>query len=223
MKKVFVLILLFSLTGCAAQTSVPNTENTQTDSKIQDNAAEIQAEDSDSVNGSFFSLNGKSQNTKDTEKQTNTQESKTKHKKEDANISSSSTCSLKDTEEPHKHNWKQQYKTIYHEPIHDTRYVIDETAWDETIPIYEMREHIICNVCRNDLTVLGSAGISDHLKQHSLRGEGGSWRSEWIQEVVDYEVIHHPETGHNEQIVVQESYEEKVPDGMICSICKTTK
>lgn len=54
MKKVFVLILLFSLTGCAAQTSVPNTENTQTDPKIQDNAAEIQAEDSDSVNGQFF-------------------------------------------------------------------------------------------------------------------------------------------------------------------------
>ena len=54
MKKVFVLILLFSLTGCAAQTSVPNTENTQTDPKIQDNAAEIQVEDGDSVNGSVF-------------------------------------------------------------------------------------------------------------------------------------------------------------------------
>ena len=86
MKKVFVLILLFSLTGCAAQTSVPNTENTQTDSKIQDNAAEIQAEDSDLVNSSVFSLNGKSQDAKDTEKQTNTQESKTKHKEEDANV-----------------------------------------------------------------------------------------------------------------------------------------
>ena len=223
MKKVFVLILLFSLTGCAAQTSVPNTENTQTDPKIQVNAAEIQAEDSDSVNGSFFSLSDKIQNVKDTEKQTNTQESKTKHKKEDANVFSSTTNPLKDTEEPHKHNWKQQYKTVYHEPVYETRYVIDETAWDESIPIYEMREHVICNVCGNDLTVLGSAGISDHLKQHSLRGEGGSWRSEWIQEVVDYEVIHHPETGHNEQIVVQESFEEKVPDGMICSICKSTK
>lgn len=77
-------------------------------------------------------------------------------------------------------------------------WVVDKTAWTETVPVYESVEISICNVCGADIT----GNTSAHNKQHMLAGEESGYHSEVRQAKVGEKVVEHPEEGHWEDVVV---------------------
>lgn len=115
----------------------------------------------------------------------------------------------------HKHEWVEQFKTIHHDAVYENKYVVDHPAWDEQVPITEMKAHSICNTCGADIT----NHAVEHL-ENNLNCVG--YHTEWIEEVVGYDTVHHPEQGHNEQVLVKDAWDEKVSAGYKCS-CGATK
>ncbi len=107
----------------------------------------------------------------------------------------------------HTHNWQPQYST-------ESTYVVDQAAWDETVsePVYETIDKTICNTCGVDIT----GQIDDHVYNHMVNGENGSYRveSETIQTGTNTYTIHHDEVGHYE--------DSQVLTGYVCS-CGATK
>ena len=101
-----------------------------------------------------------------------------------SNNNSSNSNNSKPTE--HTHNWVAQYKTVSVPEKGHNEQVLVKDAWDEQVPITEMKEHSICNQCGADIT----ADPWGHNKQHALNYEAGGFHSVWIEEVTGYNTIH---------------------------------
>lgn len=117
-----------------------------------------------------------------------------------SNNSGSSSNNSKPAE--HTHNWVA---------VTETRTVVDQAAYDEQVPVTEMREHEICSSCGADLT---GTDASAHVYQHMINGDDkGGWHSEWREEVTGYQTVHHDAVTHTETVTT----------GYRCSICGATK
>lgn len=68
------------------------------------------------------------------------------------------------------------YKEVYHEAETETVWVVDKEAVTEKIPLYYKAVKDICNVCGADMT----GNVDQHLDNHVLNGEGGSYHAEYI-------------------------------------------
>ena len=90
--------------------------------------------------------------------------------------------------------------------VTETRTVVDQPAYDERVPITEMREFSICSTCGADIT--GHA--VEHLED-SLNCQG--YHSEWREVVTGYQTEHHDAVTHTETITT----------GYRCSECGKTK
>ena len=126
--------------------------------------------------------------------------------------SSGNNSSVENTEKPSTPAQKPQEQPkpqekpkdpVWHPPVMDKRWVVDQAAWDEVIqePVYQMVEHTICSTCKADIT----GWAVQHLEESI--GCGG-YSSEWRQEQTGTttHTIHHDEVGHWEEYVVQEGY-----------------
>ena len=117
-----------------------------------------------------------------------------------SNNSSSNSSSSKPAE--HTHNWVA---------VTETRTVVDQPAYDEQVPVTEMKEHEICNQCGADLTGLD---IVAHFKNSYFNGGNcGGFHSEWREEVTGYQTVHHDAVTHTETVTT----------GYRCSTCGATK
>ncbi|MBS6454482.1 MAG: hypothetical protein KH376_01865 [Holdemanella biformis] len=117
-----------------------------------------------------------------------------------SNNSSSNSSSSKPAE--HTHNWVA---------VTETRTVVDQPAYDEQVPVTEMREHEICSSCGADLT---GTDTSAHIYQHMINGDDkGGWHSEWREEVTGYQTVHHDAVTHTETVTT----------GYRCSTCGASK
>ncbi len=133
----------------------------------------------------------------DSSNKSNTSESK---KYNTASTSSNSSSSSKPAE--HTHDWVA---------VTETRTVVDQAAYDEQVPITEMKEHEICNQCGADLTGLD---IDAHFKNSYFNGGNcGGFHSEWREEVTGYQTVHHDAVTHTETVTT----------GYRCSTCGATK
>lgn len=84
--------------------------------------------------------------------------------------------------------------------VTETRTVVDQPAYDEQVPVTEMREHEICSSCGADLT---GTDISAHVKNHVMIGDDkGGWYSEWREEVTGYQTVHHDAVTHTETVTI---------------------
>lgn len=102
----------------------------------------------------------------------------------------------------HTHNWVA---------VTETRTVVDQPAYDEQVPVTEMKEHEICNQCGADLTGLD---IDAHFKNSYFNGGNcGGFHSEWREEVTGYQTVHHDAVTHTETVTT----------GYRCSTCGATK
>ena len=102
----------------------------------------------------------------------------------------------------HTHNWVA---------VTETRTVVDQPAYDEQVPVTEMREHEICSSCGADLT---GTDASAHVYQHMINGDDkGGWHSEWREEVTGYQTVHHDAVTHTETVTT----------GYRCSTCGAKK
>ena len=67
----------------------------------------------------------------------------------------------------HTHNWVAQYKTVNVPEKGHNEQVLVQAAYDEQVPITEMRAHDICNQCGADLT---GTDIPAHMENSYLNG-----------------------------------------------------
>ena len=104
-----------------------------------------------------------------------------------SNNSGSSSSNSKPAE--HKHDWVAQYKTVNVPEKGHNEQVLVQDAYDEQVPVTEMKAFDICSTCGAELT---SATASAHVKNHMMNGEDkGGWHTEWRETVVGYNVVHH--------------------------------
>lgn len=97
---------------------------------------------------------------------------------------------------------------VWHEPVYESRWVVDQAAWDEIVsePIYAEVSRAICNGCGADITDC----IDEHGYNAMMSGNMscGSYHvaTETVQTGTNNYTIHHDEVGHWEQVLVQEGY-----------------
>ena len=134
-----------------------------------------------------------------------------------SNNSGSNSNSSKPAE--HTHNWVAQYKTVNVPEKGHNEQVLVKDAWDEQVPITEMKEHSICNQCGADIT----ADPWGHNKQHALNYEAGGFRSVWIEEVTGYNTVHHEAVYETRYVVDSPATTKQELTGYKCSSCGKTK
>lgn len=159
----------------------------------------------------------------DSSNKSNTSESKKNNTASTSNSSSnknnSSSSSSKPTE--HTHNWVAQYKTVNVPEKGHNEQVLVQAAYDEQVPITEMKAFDICSTCGAELT---SATASAHVKNHMMNGEDkGGWHTEWREVVTGYNTVHHDAVYETKYVVDSPATTKQELIGYKCSGCGKTK
>lgn len=119
----------------------------------------------------------------------------------------------------HTHNWVAQYKTVNVPEKGHNEQVLVQAAYDEQVPITEMKAHDICNVCGADIT----NNVTAHTQAHALAYEGGGWHTEWKEEVTGYQTVHHDAVYETRYVVDSPATTKQELTGYKCSSCGKTK
>ena len=138
-----------------------------------------------------------------------------------SNNSSSNSNSSKPAE--HTHDWVAQYKTVTVPEKGHNEQVLVQAAYDEQVPQYQDVERQICSACGADITDLGQAGISAHIKAHALAGENGGYYSKITQVLIGYQTIHHDAVYETKYVVDSPATTKQELTGYKCSSCGKTK
>lgn len=135
--------------------------------------------------------------------------------------SNSSNSSNSNSSKPaeHTHNWVAQYKTVNVPEKGHNEQVLVQAAYDEQVPVTEMKAHDICNVCGADIT----NNVTAHTKAHALAYEGGGWHTEWKEEVTGYQTVHHDAVYETRYVVDSPATTKQELVGYKCSSCGKTK
>ena len=136
-----------------------------------------------------------------------------------SNNSGSSTNNSKPSE--HKHEWVAQYKTVNVPEKGHNEQVLVQAAYDEQVPITEMKAHSICNQCGADLTGLD---IDAHFKNSYFNGgDCGGYHTEWREDVTGYKTVHHDAVYETRYVVDSPATTKQELTGYKCSGCGKTK
>ena len=118
----------------------------------------------------------------------------------------------------HTHSWNAQTTVVHHPASGHNEQVLIKEAWTEYKPIYETVAIEVCNTCGADIT----SNHSQHMKEHALKGEGGSRRTEYIQKQTGTETIAHPAEYETRWVQDSAAWDETVITGYTCS-CGASK
>lgn len=99
----------------------------------------------------------------------------------------------------HVHTWVPRYTTVHHDAVYDQ-------VWHEPVYRTETTYHTVCNECDAVIDGYAAAHIED---------TGHSGYS--TQVPVENEAI--AQAGYFEPVLVQDSYDEVITDGVVCSGC----
>lgn len=150
----------------------------------------------------------------DTSNKSNSSESK----KNNTASTNSSSNSSKPAE--HTHNWIAQYKTVNVPEQGHNEQVLVQAAYDEQVPITEMKEFAICNQCGADVT----ANPTAHMKNSYLNGGNcGGYHSEMREVVTGYNTVHHDAVYETRYVVDSPATTKQELAGYKCSGCGKTK
>lgn len=135
-----------------------------------------------------------------------------------SNNSSSNSNSSKPAE--HTHNWVAQYKTVNVPEKGHNEQVLVQAAYDEQVPITEMKAYSICNDCGADIT----GNTYEHVKDHMINDTGnGGYHTEWRETVVGYNTVHHDAVYETRYVVDSPATTKQELTGYKCSGCGKTK
>lgn len=135
-----------------------------------------------------------------------------------SNNNSSNSNSSKPAE--HTHNWVAQYKTVNVPEKGHNEQVLVQAAYDEQVPITEMKEYSICSTCGADIT----GNTSAHVKNHVMIGDDkGGFYTEWRETVVGYNTVHHDAVYETRYVVDSPATTKQELTGYKCSSCGKTK
>ena len=135
-----------------------------------------------------------------------------------SNNNSSNSNSSKPAE--HTHNWVAQYKTVTVPEKGHNEQVLVQAAYDEQVPVTEMKEFAICNNCGADVT----ANPTAHMKNSLLNGGNcGGYHSEWREVITGYNTVHHDAVYETRYVVDSPATTKQELTGYKCSGCGKTK
>ena len=204
-------------------------ETAKADSSNKSNTSESKKDNTASTNSSSNKNNSNPSSSKPSSKPSNSSSNNSNTSKPSNNSSSnsgsskpsnnngSSSNSSKPAE--HTHNWVAQYKTVNVPEKGHNEQVLVQAAYDEQVPVTEMKEHSICNQCGADIT----ADPWGHNKQHALNYEAGGFHSVFIEEVTGYNTVHHDAVYETKYVVDSPATTKQELTGYKCSSCGKTK
>ena len=188
-------------------------ETAKADTSNKSNSSESKKNNTASTGSSSNKNNSSSSSSKPSSKPSNSGNNSSSSKP--SNNSGSNSSSSKPAE--HKHEWVAQYKTVNVPEKGHNEQVLVQAAYDEQVPITEMKEHSICNQCGADIT----ADPWGHNKQHALNYEAGGFHSVWIEEVTGYKTVHHDAVYETRYVVDSPATTKQELVGYKCSCGKT--
>ena len=188
----------------------------QEEKKEEKKEETAKADSSNKSNTSESKKNNTASTSNSSSNKNNSSSSSSKPSSKPSNNNGSNSSNSKPAE--HQHNWVAQYKTVTVPEKGHNEQVLVKDAYDE--PIYGYEYHSFCNTCGLDLT---ANGINDaqHVKQHSLNGEGGSTTQKPVE--VQTGTIHHEAVYETRYVVDSPATTKQELTGYKCSGCGKTR
>ena len=199
-----------------SEDSAKTEEEKKDESEVKQEEKKEETAKADSSNKSNSS-ESKKNNTAST---TNTSSNKnnTGSSSKPSNNNSSNSNNSKPAE--HTHNWVAQYKTVNVPEQGHNEQVLVQAAYDEQVPITEMKAYSICSTCGADIT----GNTSAHVKNHVMIGDDkGGYYTEWRETVVGYNTVHHDAVYETRYVVDSPATTKQELTGYKCSGCGKTK
>ena len=193
----------------------------QEEKKEEKKEETAKADSSNKSNSSESKKNNTASTSNSSSNKNNSSSSSSKPSSKPSNNNSSNSNSSKPAE--HTHNWVAQYKTVNVPEKGHNEQVLVQAAYDEQVPQYQDVERQICSACGADITDLGQAGISAHIKAHALAGENGGYYSKISQVLIGYQTIHHDAVYETRYVVDSPATTKQELVGYKCSGCGKTK
>lgn len=206
-------------------TLTPSEDSAKTEEEKKDESEVKQEEkkeetakaDTSNKSNSSESKKNNTASTSSNSNKNNSSSSSSKPSSKPSNNNGSNSSNSKPAE--HTHNWVAQYKTLNVPEKGHNEQVLVQAAYDEQVPVTEMKEHSICNQCGADIT----ADPWGHNKQHALNYEAGGFRSVFIEEVTGYNTVHHDAVYETRYVVDSPATTKQELTGYKCSGCGKTK
>ena len=187
-------------------------ETSKADSSNKSNSSESKKNNTASTTNTSSNKNNTSSFSKPNNSSNNSGTSKP------SNNSSSNSNSSKPAE--HTHNWVAQYKTVNVPEQGHNEQVLVQAAYDEQVPVTEMKAYSICNQCGADIT----GNTTAHMKNSLLNGGNcGGYHTEWRETVVGYNTVHHDAVYETRYVVDSPATTKQELTGYKCSGCGKTK
>lgn len=186
-------------------------ETAKADTSNKSNSSESKKHNTASTSSSSNKNNSSSNSSKPSSKPSNSSNNSSSSKP--SNNSGSNSSSSKPAE--HKHDWVAQYKTVTVPEKGHNEQVLVQAAYDEQVPITEMKEFSICNDCGADITGFAS--------DHILNGTCRRYHSEWREVVTGYQTVHHEAVYETRYVVDSPATTKQELVGYKCSGCGKTK
>ena len=187
-------------------------ENAKADSSNKSNSSESKKNNTASTSSSSNKNNSSSSSSKPSSKPSNSSNNSSSSKP--SNNSGSSSNNSKPSE--HKHEWVAQYKTVNVPEKGHNEQVLVQAAYDEQVPITEMKEFSICNQCGADIT--------GRYIEHFEANDGCSgYHSEWREVVTGYKTVHHDAVYETRYVVDSPATTKQELTGYKCSSCGKIK
>lgn len=204
-------------------TLTPSEDSAKTEDEKKDET-EVKQEEKKEETSKADSSNksNTSESKKDTTAST-TNTSSNKNNTSSSKPSNSSNSSNSNNSKPaeHKHDWVAQYKTVNVPEKGHNEQVLVQAAYDEQVPITEMKAFDICSTCGAELT---SATASAHVKNHMINGEDkGGWHTEWREVTTGYNTVHHDAVYETRYVVDSLATTKQELTGYKCSGCGKTR
>ena len=191
-------------------------ETAKADSSNKSNTSESKKDNTASTSSNSNKNNSSSSSSKPSSKPSNSGNNSGSSKP--SNNNSSSSNNSKPSE--HKHEWVAQYKTVTVPEKGHNEQVLVQAAYDEQVPITEMKAYSICNDCGADIT----GNTYEHVKDHMINDTGnGGYHTEWRETVVGYKTVHHDAVYETRYVVDSPATTKQELTGYKCSSCGKTK
>lgn len=186
--------------------------------KKEEKKEETAKADSSNKSNSSESKKNNTASTSSNSNKNNSSSSSSKPSSKPSNNNGSNSSNSKPAE--HTHNWVAQYKTVNVPEKGHNEQVLVQAAYDEQVPITEMKAYSICSTCGADIT----GNTSAHVKNHVMIGDDkGGYYTEWRETVVGYNTVHHDAVYETRYVVDSPATTKQELTGYKCSGCGKTK
>ena len=113
-----------------------------------------------------------------------------------------------------------QYETVNVPEQGHNEQVLVQAAYDEQVPVTEMKAYSICNQCGADIT----GNTTAHMKNSLLNGGNcAGYHTEWRETVTGYNTVHHDAVYETRYVVDSPATTKQELTGYKCSSCGKTK